>query len=125
MIEKKIYQLDISKKTDELKRLIAEYPDYEIAVLAGEEANGGDCSWMFCSKVSFSVGEILDAETPYSNNDTVCCDRDEFKEAMQSWLEDREDTQNLSNDEFYTLLNEEIAKYDSYWKKVITIWATN
>lgn len=31
------YKNDVSKNTDELKRLIAEHPDYDIVVLAGEK----------------------------------------------------------------------------------------
>ena len=34
--------IKLSKSTEELKKLIAEHPDYPIVVLAGEEANNGD-----------------------------------------------------------------------------------
>ena len=51
----KLDRLYITKKTDELKKLIAEHPDYPIVVLAGDEANDGDYSWMYCSSISFEV----------------------------------------------------------------------
>lgn len=118
------YEYKVSQKTDELKRLIAEHPDYPIVVLAGEEANGGDYNWMFCSDIGFDVGEILNVATPY-NEEIICCDRDEFFENMQEWLEDDEAFEGLSDEEFDKKLQEEVAKYEPYWEKVIVIWATN
>ena len=52
-----INHISIAKNTEKLKELIAEHPDYQIVVLAGEEANGGDYSWMYCSDISFDVGD--------------------------------------------------------------------
>ena len=118
------YKYDVSKNSDKLKKLIAEHPDYDIVVLAGEEANGGDYSWMFCSDIRFDVGELLTVETPY-DDEIICCDRDDFEEGMQGWLCDQDEYAGLSDAEFDKRLQEEIAKYDPYWKKVITIWATN
>lgn len=39
---KKVFPLELTKSTEELKKLIAEHPDYPIVVLAGECANSGD-----------------------------------------------------------------------------------
>lgn len=124
-----MYPLDLTANTDELKKLIEEHPDYPIVVLAGEEANGGDYYWMYCSDIRFSVGEILDCETPYYD-ESVCSDRECFEEQMADWLYDKlsddgVDMQSISNDEFDKRLKEEIEKYEPYWKKVIVIWANN
>ena len=122
--QKKFFEYKVSQKTDELKKLIAEHPDYPIVVLAGEEANGGDCYWMFCSDISFRLGEILNVEPPY-NEEIICCDRDDFYENMQEWLEDDDEFKDLSDEEFDKKLQEEIAKYEPYWEKVIEIWVDN
>lgn len=126
---KQPFPLNLAKSTDELKRLIAEHPDYPIVVLAGEEANSGDYSWMFFSDISFGLDEILDVETPY-NDEEVCTDRDCFEERMSDWLYGKLDDEGVDVDqmpdaEFEKRLKEEIAKYDPYWKDVIAIWATN
>lgn len=126
---KQPFPLNLAKNTEELKKLIAEHPDYPIVVLASEEANSGDYFWMYCSDISFGEGELLEAETPY-NDEIVCADRDDFEENMQDWLCDKlydegVDVKNMPDAEFNKLLKAEIAKYDPYWKKVITIWAAN
>ena len=122
--QERLFKHNITRSTDDLKRLILEHPDYPIVVLAGEEANGGDYSWMFCSDISFSVGEVLTVETPY-DAEIVCCDRDTFYEEMQSWLEDRPECAEMTDAEFEERLQREPEKYDDYWEKVIVVWASN
>ena len=122
-------QIELTKNTDELKRLISEHPDYPIVVLAGDDANSGDGYWMYCSDIRFNLGEILTVEAPY-NDEIVCCDRDSFEEEMSDWLyykleNDGVDLDNMPDEEYEKILKEEIAKYEPYWKKVIAIWATN
>lgn len=87
----------LSKKSDELNKLILENPDLPIVVLAGEEANGGDYSWMFCSSVSFSIDEILDCDF-YDYNDAVFCDRDRLEEYVADILYD--EYYNKSDEEY-------------------------
>ena len=129
MTENKFYPLDLAQNTEKLKKLIEEHPDYPIVVLAGEDANSGDYYWMFCSDVSFNVGEILDCQAPYYD-EAVCCDREYFEDKMSDWLfdkllDDGIDAQHMPDEDFDKLLQEEIKKYEPYWKKVIVIWATN
>lgn len=131
MTDRKVFSFNLAKQTDELKKLITEHPDYPIVVLAGEEANGGDYSWMYCSDISFGVSEILDCETPY-DNEYVCCDREEFDERLEDWLWDEMryedgagDGVGPSEEEFQAKLKEEKEKYEPYWKKVIVIYASN
>lgn len=110
----------LTKNTDELKKLIAEYPDYPICVLAGEEANGGDYDWMFCSDIRFDVGEILDADI-YDYNDAVITDRDRLEEI----LEDRLYDEGLEGDALDKAVKEKLAELEPRWKDVICILATN
>ena len=129
MAELKLFPLNLTKGTDELKRLISEHPDYPIVVLAGEEANSGDYNWMFCSYVQFEVTEILDFECPYED-EVVCTDREEFAERFEEWLWDEmcdesEAGFDPKEEEFQARLKAELAKFEPYWKKVIAITASN
>lgn len=121
---------DVTKNTDDLKKLIAEHPDYPIVVLAGEQASAGDWYyWTFCSDIRFDVGEILTVQAPY-NDELICTDRDEFEEEFEEWLWDAIDQDGSgrkppSEEEFQQILKKELAKYDPYWKDVIMIHADN
>jgi len=110
----------VTKKTEELKKLIAEHPDYPIVVLAGEEANSGDYSWMYCSDISFDVGEILDAEY-YDYNDAMITDRDRLEEIVEERLFDT----GLEGEELEKAIKAKIAELEPYWTDVIAIYATN
>lgn len=120
-------EFQISEKSDELKKLIAEHPDYDICVLVGEDAHGGgDYYWMYATDIKFSVKEILSVETPY--NDEVCTDRDTFNERTEEWLWEEMGEPEFSESEeaeFQAKLKDKIAEYDPYWKNVICIWADN
>lgn len=108
------------KSSDELKKLIAEHPDYPICVLAGEEANSGDYCWMYCSDIRFEVGEILDTDY-YDYDDAIIVDRDRLEEIIGDRLCDEyTDEEELNN-----AIEEKIAELEPYWKKVICIYATN
>lgn len=112
----------LAKKTDELKKLIAEHPDYEIVVLAGENAWDGYHSWTYCSDISFSIEEILDYDV-VDDSECVFTDRDNF----QDFLIDRivDENPNASVEELEKLLNEKLKEFEPYWKKVICIYADN
>lgn len=116
----KFESLGITKKTDELKKLIAEHPDYPICVLAGETANGGDYAWMFCSKIWFEVAEILDADY-LDYGDETFTDRDRLEEV----IEDRLFDDGLDGEELDKAVKEKLAELEPYWKNVICIYADN
>lgn len=107
----------------ELRKLIAENPDLPIVAIAGEEANGGDYCWMYCSSVSAQIEEILDARLPF-DDERVFSDREMFEEAIADHLNDKE-TENLSEEDFDALVKTEIAKYEPYWRKVIAVYVDN
>lgn len=112
----------LSKKTDELKKLILENPDLPIVVLAGEEANDGDYCWMFCNCISFHIDEILDCDF-YDYNNTVFCDRDRLEEYVADMLYD--DYCDKPDEEYENAIKEKLAELEPYWTKVIAIYATN
>lgn len=107
-------------QTDELKKLISEHPNYPICVLAGEEANGGDYNWMFCSDVRFEIGEILDTEY-FGYNDEIFTDRDYLEEIIEDRLYDED----LRGEELDKAVKAKLEELEPYWTKVICIYATN
>lgn len=120
MNEKERSYLAQNSKT--LKELIAKYPDYDICVLAGECANGGDYSWMYCSSIKFEVGEILDCD--YGDyDDCVFTDRISLEEYIEDDLFD--DYQDKPDEEYEAAIKAELKRLEPYWRKVITIFADN
>lgn len=118
----KFRSYSLTQKSDELKKLILENPNLPIVVLAGEETNIGDYSWMFCSKISFYIDEILDCEF-YDYNDAVFCDRDRLEEYIEDMLYD--EYSEKSEEEYDKAINDKLAELEPYWTKVIAIYATN
>lgn len=110
----------VTKKTEELKRLIAEHPDYPIVVLAGEDANSGDYYWTYCTDISFEIGEILDADY-FDYDDTMITDRDRLEEIVEDRLYDT----GLEGEELEKAIKAKIAELEPYWTNVIAIYATN
>lgn len=115
-------EYSLTHKTDELKKLILENPDLPIVVLAGEEANNGFFSWMFCTSISFRIGEILECDF-YDYDDTVFTDRDRLEEKIEDDLWD--EYHEKSKEEYDDAVKKEVEKYEPYWKRVIAIYATN
>lgn len=113
-------------QSDKLRQLILEHPDYMIAVVAGEEANTGDYSYAFCSKLDVRVGRFLNVKTPYDRKSgIVFSDEDDFEERIQEVLEDDPKCKDMTDKEFFDLVKEEAAKYADGWKDVIFIYADN
>ena len=111
------------KQTDELKKLIAEHPDYPIVVMVGTEVVADDYyGWWYAPCLSFSIGEILDCEQDI-NDEKTYTDRDEFEEAMYNKYEDDEEYEKLGNYEFDEMIENKLKEYEPYWRKVIQIMA--
>lgn len=110
-------------QTDELKKLIAEHPDYPIVVMVANEVVADDFyGWWYAPSLSFSIGEILDCEQKV-NDEKVYTDRDDFEEDLADILGDSGDYDETTDEEFDKIVQEELKKYEPYWKKVIQIRA--
>ena len=116
----KLIRLGITKSTEELKKPIAEHPDYPIIVLAGEEANTGDYTWMYCTRISFEVGEFLDCDV-FDYDDTTITDRDRLEEI----LEERFYDEGLEDEELEKAVKEKVKELEPYWTNAIYIFASN
>lgn len=112
----------LTKSSDELKKLIAENPDLPIVVLAGEDANDGYWGWMYCSSITFSIGEILDCDF-YDYDDSVFVDRDRLEEKIADDIYD--ENEETSDEYCEELIKSKLEELEPYWKKVIAIYATN
>lgn len=112
----------LTKNSDELKKLILENPDLPIVVLAGEDANDGYWGWMYCSSISFSIGEILDCDY-YDVDDSVFVDRDRLEEKIADDIYD--ENEEASDEYCEELIKRKLEELEPYWKKVIEIRATN
>lgn len=109
------------KQTDELKKLIAEYPDYPIVVMVNNEVVADDTyGWWYAPCLSFSIGEILDCEQDI-NEEKTYIDRDEFEEDMYDKYTWDEEYEKLDNFEFDEMVEKKLKEYEPYWKKVIQI----
>ncbi len=110
---------------DELRQLIRENPTLPLLVLAGEEANIGDYSYMCCSYIKAYKGEFLDCAQTV--NDCMCyTDRDEFEEAVADSLADVDYTDvDYTDEEFDALVKKTVAEYDPYWKPCIILNVDN
>ena len=111
------------KQTDELKKLIAKYPDYPIVVMVANEVVADDYyGWWYAPCLSFNIGEILDCEQDI-NDEKVYIDRDEFEEDLRDIMCDMEEYENVSDEIFDRIVTKELKKFEPYWKKVIQIKA--
>jgi hypothetical protein len=112
-----------TKQTDELKKLIAEHPDYPIVVLCNNEVCCDDLyNWWYAPEIRFSIGEILDCEQDI-NDERVYTDRDEFEKDLIDILANNCNYDEATDAEFDAIVKAELAKYEPYWKKVIQIRA--
>lgn len=111
----------ILNSAEELRKLILDNPGLPLLVFAGEDANaGGDYSYMSCSRVSAHVGEFLDC--CQTVNDCRCyCERDDFQEDLESAHSDFDG----SDREFEEFIENEMMKYEPYWKPCIIVYVDN
>ena len=112
------------KQTDELKELIAKYPDYPIVVIVDSEVVADyDYGWWYAPEIRFGIGEILDYEQNIDEEKTYV-DRDDFEEDVQYNVECDENFENATDEEFDAEVKRIITEYEPYWKKVIQIRAS-
>ena len=109
---------------DGLKKLIAENPDLPLVVLAGDEVNTGDYSYVFCTRVSAEIGEILDCEQDI--NDEICyTDRDNFEEDIFDQLVNSGEYDDRPDEWYEQEAKRVAAEYDPYWRKCILLTVDN
>lgn len=124
MNDDKKKSIGVVHDSNHLRQLIKENPDLPIVVLVGEEAATDEFAYTYCTRVSATVGNVLDCETTFRDC-YVFNDRDDFREAVQLYLEDIPEYESLSDSEFDELINKTIAEYEPYWKRCIIVTADN
>ena len=110
-------------QTDELKKLIAEHPNLPIVVIVSSDVVADDdYAWWYAPDIRFTMGEILDCEQDI-NDEKTYIDRDDFEEDLADILGDSGDYDETTDEEFDKIVQEELKKYEPYWKQVIQIRA--
>lgn len=92
-----------------------------ILVFAGDNANIGDYYYMSCNYVSATKGEFLDCDQQI---DECRCytDRDDFEDDVHTVLEGEEQYEDLSDEEFDSVVKQKITEYDAFWKPCIILY---
>lgn len=105
--------------TDELRKLILENPELPMLVFAGEECNGGDYSYMSCTRVDAYIGEFLDCQQTV--NEVWCfTDRDELEEQIEI-----RSNFTGTDEEFTAYIKSRMEEYEPYWKPCIIVYIDN
>lgn len=117
-------KLNLVKDSTELRKAIAENPELPIVVMVGSDAACSDYYYTYCDVVKAEVGEVLDCYTPWKE-EIVYNDREDFEEDLADYLCEEKEYAEMSDEEFKKVLEEEKAKYESYWTKVIIVKADN
>lgn len=112
------FESNILNDASELRKLIAENPDLPILCFAGEDANSGNYDWEFCGAHAVK-GEVLTC-TSFAD-DYVFIDREDFEDRMR----DNYDEFDGSDAEFDQFIENELVKYDPYWKPCIILYVDN
>lgn len=115
--------INISKSTEELRRLILENPDLPIVVMSSYEAMSDEWCWTYCSNISFHIKEYMSYNV--FDDGYLITDRDDFEEQLRYKLEDLPECENMSDEEFDKYLDQKYKEYEPYWKKAIFIYADN
>lgn len=113
-----------AQSTKTLRELILENPDLPLVMLATDEANDGEWSMKFCSKVFAEIGEFLDCQQEI-NDERAFTERDDFEECVYDALLYSGDYDDLSDEELNAKTQEIVAEYDPYWRKCILVTVSN
>ena len=89
--------------TTELRKLIIENPDLPLIVFTGEEAWSGDYYYSQCLDVRASI----DTLGLYGD---IWMDKDDYYDRLVDDLCDEEEYVNLSDEEYYKMIDQKIAE---------------
>lgn len=118
-----------AENTDRLRKIILEHPDYPIVVKVDQEIVGNEnYAWWLAPCISFEIEELLDCHIDNILNLevddlNVFFDRYDFKDYIEDIMCGTCEFDDLSDEEFNRVLNEEFHKFDDYWVPAIVIKA--
>lgn len=99
--------------TTELRKLIIENPDLPLLVFAGEEAWSGNWGYEFAYARCGGVQEL----TIY---DDLWLDEDDYRDKLTDDLCDEEEYRDLSDEDYYKMIDQKIAETE--FVKAIVIY---
>lgn len=114
---------DIFLNSEPLRRALNEHPDLPLVVFCEDELCG-EYRWTSANSMRVEVGELFDCiDCPYCPDDfEMYTDRGDWKMAMESALEDRED---CSEDEWKAFCRGEGKIWEqcqAYWRPAILVF---
>ena len=109
--------------SEELRKLIMENPDLPIMVEVETEVCLDDSylTWI-AGSVRCRIGEVLDCDQ-HINEERIYGDRQQFEDDVRDWVDNSYYEPGVSDEEVEQKIEEILADYEPYWKKVIIIYA--
>ena len=117
---------DLVHETEKLRKLIIDNPDCPLLIFAGEEANGGDYSYVACTQVSVEKDCVLllDNDSPAAPNDErIYIGEDELEDDIADAVYDN--LPDASEAELDAEVKKRMKEFEPYWKDCIVVYATN
>lgn len=114
--------ITIVYSTDDLRNLIMQHPDMPLLIMAGDNSNTGEYSYMACTSVRAEAGEYLSCWQEF-DEEYIYTDREQFESVLTDCIGDSLvfDTES----EFDAAVQAELKKYDKYWKPCIILYVDN
>lgn len=107
-------------RADDLKKLIAEHPDYPLLVFVGECANYSAYQFVVCTQLSAEVGEVLDCQQTV-DDERCYTDRSAFADDLEYNMEEERNQFDGSDAEWEARMERAVSEYDPYWKPCIIV----
>ena len=128
----------LTAKTDKLRQMMTEHPDWPVIFMAGENAYFNE-HFLYnpCAELIVEEGEVLDHELPSSEffeNVSFYTDRRQFHDDMMEYLSDEWDEcgfdystehQQRYTENYDKAREDDIAEYDRYWRPCIIVKVDN
>ena len=117
---------DLIHETEKLRKLLIENPECPLLILAGEDANSGDYSYMVCTDISCEKKSVLildnDAPDP-PNDELIYVGEDELEDDIADQVYD--DMPEASDEDQDAEIKKRMTMFEPYWKECIVVYASN
>ncbi|MBO6164490.1 MAG: hypothetical protein IJ246_03020 [Clostridia bacterium] len=104
--------------TAELRQILEEHPDLPLLIYCETDED-----MVFCPHMSVELCEFLKDATPIEGEDILFTDKDEFREAVEMYLEDQL-TEDMDPQAFAARVDEIVSEYEPRWLPgiLLSVW---